>query len=61
MMSRKYAVLLNAGHGLPALLVDDHEDAELYTNRAEATKAAELNPLGQARGYSIIPWNYYEG
>lgn len=57
----KYFVMLNGGHGRPLPMVDEDDNTVLFSSRSNAIVQAENNVLGQARGYEIFGWDFYEG
>jgi len=58
----KYIVILNGGQGRPAFLEEANtEHAALFDSYAEATIAGKDNAMGNARGFSVVEWYYFEG
>jgi len=57
----KYIVILNGGHGRPAFLVDERDEACLFDSKKEAIEKTMKNPLGKARGFRVIVWDCFEG
>jgi hypothetical protein len=56
-LNRKWFVMLRSQtRTLPIPLVDLEDDVVLFGSEEEAAKAGQKNPIGEAFGFEVFPW-----